>query len=117
VTLASVVLAVPVRADAATAVRDATASVLHGADGLHQAESCFHQSGSGFCHTESGFHSAVSDETAEAVRWNSELDTVSQCVQNPSTGNTALMPHRRYRVLGPTYCSSQWDRHNQQWKW
>ena len=76
-TLASVALAVSVRADTATAVRDATAGVLHSAGGLRHAESSFRQPGSGFCHAESAFRSAVSDETAQTVHWNSELDTVS----------------------------------------
>ena len=62
----TVALAVSVRADAATAVRDATAGVLHGA-GLRHAENSFRQPGSGFHHTESGIRSAVSDETAQAI--------------------------------------------------
>ena len=77
-------------------VRDPTAGVLRGAGGLCHAESSFRQPGSGFRHAESGFRSAVSAETVQAIRWNSDLDTVSQCVRNPNTGKTALMLHQRY---------------------
>ena len=51
-------------------VRNTTAGVLRGAGVLRHAESSFRQAGSGFRHAESGFRSAVSDETAQAVRWN-----------------------------------------------